>query len=228
MMWMAGFYRNAGSLRPRGLLVTWYRPTQEIADMPKTIIKPWFRNESRGLPGIGSILSHVLFLATLLLTAPVFAVNWEARITNTNTPLSDNDIQTALSKGLPPSFGESFPGRRYGVHVLLDMQNIPGVPGEFVYLALGLSHRLPNGALELPAGRYSEVLMLPSDASPQSRRDAISQKLTGLAATFARTMIQNKAAFDHAAAHRSQSTDHWTEWPDYIPSTSGTIGGGNP
>lgn len=196
--------------------------------MPKTNIKPWFRTESRGLPGMGSLLSHVLCLATLLLSAPVFAVNWEARITNTNTPLGDNDIQTALSKGLPPSFAEGFPGRRYGIHVLLDMQTVPGAPGEFVYLALGLSHRLPNGALELPAGRYSEVLLLPPDASPQTRRDAISQKLAGLAATFARTMIQNKAAFDHAAAQRPHPDDHWTAWPDYIPSSSGTVGGGNP
>ena len=227
MMWMAGFYRNAGSLRPRGLLVIWYRPTQEANRMPEFILKIWRHHAPETFPKVASILRSSFFVALVFLATPALAVNWEARITNTNTPLSDNDIQTALSKGLPPSFGESFPGRRYGVHVLLDMQNIPGVPGEFVYLALGLSHRLPNGALELPAGRYSEVLMLPPDASPQSRRDAISQKLTGLAATFARTMIQNKAAFDQTAAHRPQSTDHWTEWPDYIPSTSGTIGGGN-
>ena len=196
--------------------------------MPKTIIKPSFRTESRGFPGRGSRLSHVLFLATLLLTAPVFAVNWEARITNTNTPLADNDIQTALSKGLPPSFGDSFPGRRYGIHVLLDTQSVPTVSGEFVYLALGLSHRLPNGALELPVGRYSEILILPPDSTAQSKRDAISQKLAGLAATFARTMIQNKSAFDHAAAQRPHPDDHWTEWPDYIPSTSGTVCGGTP
>ena len=195
--------------------------------MPEFTLKHWLHLAPGAFLKAASSLKPPLFLALIFLTAPALAVNWEARITNTNTPLSDNDIQTALSKGLPPSFGESFPGRRYGVHVLLDLQNIPGVTGEFVYLALGLSHRLPNGALELPAGRYSEVLLLPPDASSQSKRDAISQKLTGLAATFARTMIQNKAAFDHAAAQRPQPTDHWTEWPDYIPSTSGTIGGGN-
>ena len=211
--------RDAGNMPPT---------IQEANRMPEFTLKHWLHLAPGALPKAASSLKPSLFLALIFLTAPALAVNWEARITNTNTPLSDNDIQTALSKGLPPSFGESFPGRRYGVHVLLDLQNIPGVPGEFVYLALGLSHRLSNGALELPAGRYSEVLMLPPDASSQSRRDAISQKLTGLAATFARTMIQNKAAFDHAAAQRPQPTDHWTEWPDYIPSTSGTIGGGNP
>jgi len=93
-------------------------------------------------------------------------------------------------------------------------------------MALGLSHRLPNGVLELPVGRYSEVLILPPDSTPEAKREAIGHKLTSLAATFARTMIQNESAFDRAAADRPQATDHWTEWPDYVPSTSGTIGGG--
>jgi hypothetical protein len=161
---------------------------------------------------------------TLIVTA-TYATNGEAHITNTNTPVIDSDIQTALSNGISAGFANSFPGRQYGISVLLDTQSLPQLPGELVYMALGLSHRLPNGALELPVGRFSDVLVLTPDSTPEARKEAIIQKLGAVAASFSRAMIQNKTVFDHAKSSAPAIPGHWSEWPDYHPSTAGKVGG---
>jgi len=167
----------------------------------------------------------VIFLCAQL----ALAVNWEASITNTNTPVLDSDIQAALTKGISPSFANTFPGRQYGIQVLLDMHVMPQANGDLVYMALGLSRRLQNGALELPVGRFSDVLLLPQGSTPEAQKQAVTEKLTAIAASFSRAMIQNKPAFDQAASSRPQSTGHWSEWPDYQPvnSGSGSVSGSN-
>lgn len=169
-----------------------------------------------------------LALCALLFNASAYAINWEARITNTNTPLADAEIQAALSKGISDNFATLFPGRQYGISVLLDTQTVPSLNGDLVYMALGLSHRLPNGALELPVGRYSDVLVLPSGGTAEANKEAIAQRLTSVATSFSRAMMQNKAAFDHARSSAPASAEHWTEWPDYQPpaSSAGTVSGG--
>lgn len=154
------------------------------------------------------------------------AIGWEASITNTNTPLLDSDIQAALSKGISPNFANTFPGRQYGISVLLDAHPLPQVNGELVYMALGLSHRLGNGALELPVGRFSDVVILPPGSTAELRKDLITQKLTALASSFAPAMMQNKAAFDQAKSSAPRPMGHWSEWPDYQPPATGTVGGG--
>lgn len=169
-----------------------------------------------------TLLGLILFLCARC----ALAVNWEASITNSNTPLVDNDIQVALSKGISPGFANTFPGRQYGIHVLLDAHSVPQLNGDLVYMALGLSRRLQNGALELPVGRFSDVLVLPQDGTPEAHKQALSEKLSAIAAAFSRAMIQNKPAFDQAAASRPPSTGHWSEWPDYQPGSSGSVTGG--
>ena len=168
----------------------------------------------------------LLRLCLALFATSALAVNWEATITNTNTPVLDSDIHEALSKGMAPNFATTFPSRQYGIHVLIDTQSVPQLNGDLVYMALGLSHRLPNGLMELPAGRFSEMLVVPQGMAPDARKEAITQKLTAVAASFSRAMIQNKPVFDQARASRPQSTGHWSEWPDYQPTTSGTVSGG--
>ena len=169
-----------------------------------------------------TLLGLILFLCARC----ALAVNWEASITNSNTPLVDNDIQVALSKGISPGFANTFPGRQYGIYVLLDAHSVPQLNGDLVYVALGLSRRLQNGALELPVGRFSDFLVLPQDGTPEAHKQALSEKLSVIAAAFSRAMIQNKPAFDQAAASRPPSTGHWSEWPDYQPGSSGSVTGG--
>lgn len=172
-------------------------------------------------------MNKILAGVVLFLCAPfAMAVNWEASITNTNTPVLDSDIQTALGKGISPSFANTFPGRQYGIHVLLDTHVMPQVNGDLVYMALGLSRRLQNGAMEVPVGRFSDVLILPQGSTPEAQKQAVTEKLTAIAASFSRAMIQNKPAFDQAASSRPQSTGHWSEWPDYQPASSGAVSGG--
>lgn len=153
------------------------------------------------------------------------AISWEASITNTNTPLLDSDIQAALSKGISPNFANTFPGRQYGISVLLDTHTLPQLNGDLVYMALGLSHRLTNGALELPVGRFSDVVILPQGSTAEARKDIIAQKLTALAGSFSPAMMQNKAAFDQAKSSAPRPMGHWSEWPDYQPPAAGTVGG---
>ena len=112
------------------------------------------------------------------------AINWEATITNTNTPLLDSDIQAALSKGISANFANTFPGLQYGISVRLDTHSVPQLNGDLVYLSLELSHRLTNGALELPVGRYSDAVIIPKDSSIETRKDLIVQKLIALAGSF--------------------------------------------
>lgn len=164
----------------------------------------------------------------LLVLLPMLAqaVNWEASITHSDTPLLDSEIQQALGQGIGQGFATAFPGRQYGIQVLLDTQPLPAANGDLVYLALGLCHRLQNGALEIPVGRFSDLLLLPQGMAPEARKEAVVQKLTAVAASFARAMIQNKPAFDHALSSRPQVSGHWSEWPDYRPANpSGTVGG---
>lgn len=169
----------------------------------------------------------IAFMCILLVAQYAHAINWEAHITNTNTPVTDTDIQTALSRGMSPNFAATFPGRLYGISVLLDTQTVPQVDGEVVYLALQLSHRLANGALELPVGRYSELLALPQGGAQEARRDAVVQKLSAMAGSFSRAMIQNKPAFDHAKSSAPPPSGNWQEWPDYHPSSTGKVEGGS-
>jgi hypothetical protein len=176
----------------------------------------------------GVVMIKILAGVVLFLCAPLaMAVNWEASITNTNTPVLDSDIQSALGKGISPSFANAFPGRHYGIYVLLDSHLMPQINGDLVYMALGLSRRLQNGAMELPVGRFSDVLILPQGSTPEAQKQAVTEKLTAVAASFSRAMIQNKPAFDQAASSRPQSTGHWSEWPDYQPGSSGAVSGGN-
>lgn len=159
-----------------------------------------------------------------LVTFCAQAINWEAVITNTNTPLSDSEIHTALGKGISANFANTFPGRQYGISVLLDTHSVPQLNGDLVYLALGLSHRLTNGALELPVGRFSDVVIIPPGSSVAARKELILQKLTALASSFSPIMMQNKTVFDQAKSSAPKVPGHWSEWPDYQP---GAAGGGH-
>lgn len=166
-------------------------------------------------------------LAALSLSLMAFgaqAINWEAVITNTNTPLLDSDIQAALGKGISANFASTFPGRQYGISVLLDTHSVAQLNGDLVYLALGLSHRLTNGALELPVGRFSDVVVIPQGSAPEVRKNLIIQKLTALAASFSPAMMQNKTVFDQAKSSAPKAPGHWSEWPDYQPATAGGAG----
>ena len=174
---------------------------------------------------------RLMAIGFLLVTTASRAVDWAVSITNTNTPVQDSDVQSALSAGMSAAFATTFPGRQYGVSVLLDGQTLPTLNNaDVVYLALGLSHRLQNGALELPVGRLSEMLVLPQGRSPEEQREAVRQKLTAMAGSFSKAMMQNKPAFDRATAGRSGGTGDWTDWPDYhpgpqaAPSTPGSNG----
>lgn len=169
---------------------------------------------------------HFASICILLMAQAAHAVNWGAHITNPNTPVTDADIQITLSQGMSPNFAATFPGRLYGISVLLDTQPLPQLPGDLVYLALQLSHRLSNGALELPVGRYSEVIVQPPGSSQEARREAVVQKLSAMAGSFSRAMIQNKPAFDHAKSSVPPPSGNWQDWPDYHPSSAGKPGGG--
>ena len=131
-------------------------------------------------------------LLLFVFLAPAQAADWDARTTRTNTAVTDADIQTALTQGINPEFVRVFPMRQYGIHVLVDRHTPAQLGTEIVYLSLGLCRRLPDGTYELAEGRYSDLVLLPVNTSPEKQRQAVGQKLTAMAAAFTQGMVQQK------------------------------------
>jgi len=134
-------------------------------------------------------------LPILLLSAflvPAQAADWDARTTRTNTAVTDGDIQMALTQGINPEFARTFPIRQYGIHVLVDRHTPAQLGTEIVYLSVGLCLRLPDGTYELAEGRYSDLVLLPTNTPPDVQRQAVGQKLAAMAAAFSQGMVQQK------------------------------------
>lgn len=135
---------------------------------------------------------HQYILPLLLLSAflvPAQAAEWDARTTSTNTAVTDGDIQTALTQGVNTKFVRTFPMRQYGIHVLVDRLTPAELGTEIVYVSLGLCHRQPDGSYELAEGRYSDLVVLPMNTSPDMQRQAVGQKLAAMAAEFSQGMV---------------------------------------
>lgn len=154
-------------------------------------------------------------LLLLICLTPVQAAGWDARTTRTNTAVTDQDIQSALSQAITPAFAQAFPAQKFGIHVLVDRHVNPALTGELVYLSLGLCHRVAGGEYLLAAGRLSDVLVLPQNTAPNQQRQAVVQKLGTMAAGFSRLMVQNQASIGKADRNHTESSVHWSQWPDY-------------
>lgn len=138
-------------------------------------------------------MRHILaVIIAVTLASPLWAADWDARTRRTNTSLQDADIQMALTQGLPPQFGQTFPIRRFGIYVLIDRSHIAEVGREIVYVSLGLSKRRPDGSYELPTATYSTQLLL-SQPDPGHERQAVTQRLIEQSREFSRLMIENAA-----------------------------------
>ena len=132
-----------------------------------------------------------IFLLSIFLV-PVQAAEWDARTTRTNTAVTDGDIQMALTQGINTDFVRTFPMRQYGIHVLVDRLTPAQLGTEIVYVSLGLCRRLPDGTYELAEGRYSDLVLLPMNTSPDMQRQAVGEKLVAMAAAFSQGMVQMK------------------------------------
>jgi hypothetical protein len=136
-------------------------------------------------------MRHCLaLLIALSLASPLWAADWDARTRRTNTNVQDADIQMALSQGLPPQFGQSFPIQRFGIYVLIDRSHVAEAGRDIVYISLGLSKRRPDGSYELPTATYSTQLLL-SQADPGHERQAVIQRLVDQSREFSRLMVEN-------------------------------------
>lgn len=136
-------------------------------------------------------MRHCLaLLIALTLALPLWASDWDARTRRTNTSVQDADIQTALSQGLSPQFGQTFPLRRYGIYVQVDRSHVAEVGRDLVYISLGLSKRRPDGSYELPTATYSTQLAL-SQPDPGHERQAVTQRLIEQSREFSRLMVEN-------------------------------------
>jgi len=161
---------------------------------------------------------YPLLIVLMLFLQPlkVMATNWDAKIDNSNTPISDAEVQAALSQGLSEGFAKVFSGKVYGIHVLLDTHRLEEQKGSVVYVALGLSRRVQKVALEIPSGRWSDLLFLPDDMEIEARQIMVQQKLVATAGQFGRVMQQNRSVIEKAIASRPNAGNEWTEWPDYV------------
>jgi len=129
-------------------------------------------------------------LFALTLASPLWAADWDARTRRTNTSVQDADIQMALSQGLSPQFGQTFPNPRFGIYVLVDRSHVAEVGRDLVYISLGLSKRRSDGSYDLPIATYSTQLTL-SQPDPGHERQAVTQRLVEQSREFSRLMIEN-------------------------------------
>lgn len=129
-------------------------------------------------------------LLALSLATPLWAADWDARTRRTNTSVQDADIQMALTQGLAPQFGQTFPLRRFGIYVLVDRSHVAEAGRDLVYISLGLCKRRPDGTYELPTATYSTQLAL-QQTDPDHERQAVTQRLIEQSREFSRLMIEN-------------------------------------
>ena len=135
------------------------------------------------------------FITLMLLMNLVWASDWDARTTRTNTAVTDEDIRQSLTNGITPAFAESYPSKNFGIHVLVDRHVSDRFNGEAVYLSLGLCRRQADGQYQLALGSLSDLVFLPPGAPSDLQRREVSEKLKRMASDFSQGMVQNRSRF---------------------------------
>ena len=128
----------------------------------------------------------------MAVSSPLWAQDWDAQTTRTNTAVTDTDIQAALNRGITPAFVKTFPSQSYGIHVLVDRLMAKEINAEVTYLSMGICRRTQGGNYGLPIARYTDLVTQPEGSSPEAQREAVSQKLIEMASSFSAVTLQNK------------------------------------
>jgi hypothetical protein len=124
------------------------------------------------------VTSALVVGAALALPARAYDLQYRQN----GTSFSASELRRIFSNALPAAYDQSFPDQRWSTYLLLDAH----AEKAMVAITLGLSPRVGPSRALLPVATFSVIEPLPRSS------DQWQQLLSGVAARYARLMLENR------------------------------------